>query len=70
MATAQEKLAAAKEVLHALILGDSITTSAIDGRSTTYTPARIPQVRKYIQELEMECGDAAKGYRGPVRHFR
>lgn len=69
MATCVEKLAAAKDVLHALILGESITNSTISGRSTQYVPADEKKLRRYIAELESECGDATKGHAGPVEFF-
>ena len=69
MATCAEKLAAAKDVLHALILGDSIVNTTISGRSTQYTPADEGRIRRYIAELEAECGDAAKGHAGPIGFY-
>lgn len=67
--TGADKLAAAKEVLHALILGDSITTSKISGRETQYVPADENRIRRYIAELESEYGDATKGHLGPIGFY-
>lgn len=69
MATCVEKLAAAKEVLHALILGESIINSTISGRSTQYVPADESKVRRYIAELEGECGNADKSHAGPIGFY-
>lgn len=69
MATCEENLAAAKNALHALILGDSIVEVSVNGRTNKYTPADESKLRRYIKELESECGDADKGYAGPIRFF-
>ena len=69
MATCEANLTAAKEALHALILGESIVEVVINGRTNKYTPADEGRLRRYIAELEAECGDATKGHLGPVGFF-
>jgi len=50
-------IAEAKEALHALALGDKVSTiSNIDGGSTTYTLTSIKQLKSYIRDLEDELG--------------
>jgi len=63
------QLADAKTALHALVMGDSIVTVTVNGRTTQYTPATEKKLRRYIAELEAEVGDVSKGYRGPIRHY-
>jgi len=66
----QTRLAQAKEALHSLLTGESVVSvTSAGGRSVTYTPAKIHQLRRYIQELEVEVGNSSSGYRGPIRHF-
>ena len=69
MATCEENLSAAKTALHALILGDSIVEVSINGRTNKYTPADESKLRRYISELEAECGNADKGHAGPIGFF-
>lgn len=66
MATCADKLTAAKDALHALILGDAIAKVTVNGRTNEYTQADTGRLRRYIAELESECGDATKGHAGPI----
>jgi hypothetical protein len=67
--TCAEKLAEAKDALHALIMGESIVEVSGSGRSNKYTPADESKLRRYIMELEKECGNADKGHAGPVSFY-
>lgn len=59
-------MAAAKDALHALILGESIVEVTTNGRTNKYTAADEGKLRRYIAELESEYGDATKGHAGPI----
>lgn len=69
MATCAEKLTAAKDALHALILGDAIVSMTVAGRTTQYTAADEGKLRRYIAQLETECGDVNKGHAGPIEFY-
>jgi len=57
-------IAEAKEALHALALGDKVSTiSNIDGGSTTYTLTSVKQLKSYIRDLEDELGRIDNGKR-------
>ena len=67
--TCAQKLEAAKEALHALILGESIVEVVTNGRTNKYTAADEGKLRRYIAALEAECGDTTKGHLGPVGFY-
>jgi len=69
MATCEENLIAAKAALHALILGESIVETTINGRTSKYTPADEPRLQRYVAQLEGECGNADKAHAGPIGFF-
>ena len=64
--TCAQKLEEAKGALHALIMGESIVKVTTNGRTNEYTAADEGKLRRYIAELESECGDATRGHLGPV----
>ena len=59
MATCAEKLTEARDALHGLTLGKSVVSIQFEGERTDFRPADLPQLRAYIRELEVECGDTA-----------
>lgn len=67
-----DDLASAKAALHALITGEQIVSVTVNGgRENRYTPADASKLRRYIAELEAECGEAladgsTRGKRGVV----
>jgi len=63
------RLTQAKDALHALMTGEQIASVTVNGRATSYAPSDIGRLRRYIAELESECGDATKGHAGPVSYF-
>ena len=56
MATCIENLAEARLVLHKLQTGTKMASGTINGRSINYTEAEVPSLKKYVRELEAECG--------------
>lgn len=70
MSDCSARLAAAKNALHALQIGDAIASVTVNGRSTTYTQANVSKLRTYISELESECGaDTTRGRRAAIRFY-
>jgi len=69
VATCPEKLVAAKDALHALVLGESIVEVTTAGRTNKYAQADMGKLRRYIAELESECGDPNKGHAGPINFY-
>ena len=75
MATCTENLAEAKNALHQLIIakstGEQVIESTINGRSTKYfvTEKGESSLRRYISELERECGDSVGIKRGSIRFY-
>lgn len=67
MADCITNLAAARTALHALVTGEQIASVSIDGNTTSYTPADIDKLNKYIRTLEAECGDLATDGTNPSR---
>lgn len=66
-----QRLAEAKAALHQLQLGKQVVKVEVHGapgRSVTYTPANIEQLKRYIAALEAECGtqDPGRPRRGCV----
>lgn len=64
MADCAQRLAEAREALHQLQLGKQVVKVEVHGapgRSVTYTPANIEQLKRYIAALEAECGTSAGG---------
>lgn len=64
MADCVQRLAEAKEALHQLQLGKQVVKVEVHGapgRSVTYTPANIEQLKRYIATLEAECGTSVSG---------
>lgn len=64
MADCAQRLAEAKEALHQLQLGKQVVKVEVHGapgRSVTYTPANMDQLKRYIATLEAECATAASG---------
>jgi hypothetical protein len=49
--TDPEFLAAAKQALQKVILGQSVRVIQKDGRRIEYTPAMIPDLERYIRSL-------------------
>lgn len=71
MATCEVKLEEAKTALHALSTGELVASVSVNGRTTQYTQASINDLRKYVRELEAECGTTdsygdKKGRRGAI----
>ena len=71
MATCEVKLEEAKTALHALSTGELVTSISVNGRTTQYTQANINDLRRYVRELEAECGTTdsygdKKGRRGTI----
>ena len=63
-----QRLEEAKAALHQLQLGKQVVKVEVHGapgRSVTYTPANIEQLKRYIAALEAECG--AQGMARPRR---
>lgn len=50
------RLTEAKAALHALNMGELVTSITINGQTTTYQQSNIEQLRRYVRELEAECG--------------
>lgn len=74
MADCATKLAEARDAMHALLMGESIVSVSAAGTTTQYTAASIDALRRYVRELEAECGETdssgrASGRRGAI-HFR
>ena len=61
-----KKLTQAKDALHALLIGEQIVSVTVNGRATSYGPSNISMLRRYIAELETECGNTTKGHAGPI----
>lgn len=57
MSVCTDNLAAARTALQALMTGEQVVRTTINGRSTEYAQTDIKTLRKYIRELEAECGD-------------
>ena len=58
MTDCTQRLAEAKDALHQLQLGKQVVKVEVHGapgRSVTYTPANIEQLKRYIAVLEAEC---------------
>jgi len=57
MADCATRLTEAKAALHAVQIGESITSVTLhDGRNNTYKPVSIAALKKYVKELDAECG--------------
>jgi len=72
MATCETKLAEAKTALHALVTGEQVASVTVNGRTTQYTQTNIAELRRYVLELENECGvlnsdGHSKGRRGAIQ---
>jgi gpW len=50
--TDTQRLAEAREALHAVMTGQTMTVVGYDGRNVRYTSANVDQLRVYIAELE------------------
>lgn len=64
MADCAQRLAEAKEALHQLQLGKQVVKVEVHGapgRSVTYTPANIEQLKRYIAMLEAEVATQTLG---------
>jgi hypothetical protein len=62
------KLAEAKASLHKLVLGDKEEQVEFgSNRRTQWSPAKIPELRAYISQLEAELSAAlGHAHRGPI----
>lgn len=64
MADCAQRLAEAKEALHQLQLGKQVVKVEVHGapgRSVTYTPANIEQLKRYIASIEAEVAAQTPG---------
>lgn len=64
MTDCTQRLAEAKAALHQLQLGKQVVKVEVHGapgRSVTYTPASIEQLKRYIATLEADCGALVAG---------
>lgn len=64
----RKKLAEAKEALHALVCGDKAEEVSFgENRRTKWTVARVPELKRYIADLESELATlTGTGRRGPI----
>ncbi|HWK55368.1 MAG TPA: gpW family head-tail joining protein [Hyphomicrobiales bacterium] len=66
MAT-QQQLQEAEAALHKLITGKQVVSVTIDGVQTQYTPAQVPVLRAYVNELRAELGVGVTNRCRPAR---
>lgn len=67
MTDCAQRLAEAKDALHQLQLGKQVVKVEVHGapgRSVTYTPANIDQLKRYIATLEAEVATQKMGRPG------
>ena len=74
MADCITKLTQARDALHALLTGEQVVSFSIAGTTTSYSAGNIDALRRYVRELEAECGETDSsgkviGRRGAV-YFR
>ena len=62
-ATLESRLTEAEAAYHRLLLGQTVQTAALDGRSVTYTPSKAADLAAYILDLKVQLG------RGPRRSY-
>ena len=63
--TDEQRLAQAKEALHQLMMGKSAVQVGHGQRQVTFSQRTIADLDKYIQKLEVICGQSNR--RGPGR---
>ncbi|MCU7839762.1 MAG: gpW family protein [Candidatus Thiodiazotropha sp. (ex Troendleina suluensis)] len=57
MADCQTMLNEARDALHNLMKGEQVVSvTHHDGESVTFTQGTVNQLRRYIRDLELECG--------------
>ncbi|MCU7845313.1 MAG: gpW family protein [Candidatus Thiodiazotropha sp. (ex Monitilora ramsayi)] len=61
------KLTEARQALHDLMIGEAVVSVSHNGTETSYTQATVNQLRKYIRELEAECGETDADGLNPSR---
>jgi hypothetical protein len=68
IAALRTRLAEAKAALHSLVTGDKPEEVAFgENRRTKWTPARVPELKRYIADLESELATlTGTGRRGPI----
>ena len=66
--TTQAQLDEARQALHELLTGKRVASIQKDGRSVTFTPATLNNLRGYIAELESQLGLTSRR-RGPAGFF-
>lgn len=54
LATLQTRLTQAEDALHDLLLGNKVVEIRVKGRWMQKTPADIPQLRAYVNELKAQ----------------
>lgn len=52
-----------------VLAGDNAQAQGYDGKSVTYTPVDLPQMRSRIEKLTKAIGDASTTSRGPITPF-
>jgi hypothetical protein len=67
MADCITNLNEARSVLHKLQTGVKMASGTINGRSISYTEAQVPSLKKYVRELEAECGETNSSGLNPAR---
>lgn len=67
MADCITNLTEARLILHKLQTGKAMASGTINGRTVNYTPAQVPSLKKYVRELEAECGDNDSTGLNPAR---
>lgn len=63
--TDEQRLAQAKEALHQLMMGKSAVQVGHGQRQVTFSQRSMADLQKYIQKLEVMCGQSNR--RGPGR---
>lgn len=63
--TNEQRLEQAREALHQLMMGRSAVQVGYGPRQTTFSQRTVADLQKYIQKLEVMCGQSNR--RGPGR---